>query len=188
MVRTFIGVEVPEKIRKQLGRQIESLHAQFPNVRWVKPDGIHLTIKFIGNLAPDDLRPVFDAVEEAGKKSEPFMLEICGVSALPDLKYPRSIYAGCGEGSDMAQLLNTNIEESFTPLGYLPDKRTYHPHFTLGRVKKPADAAGFIDIADSLREVTFGAMEVHEVVVFMSELKKSGARYTPMQHVELGGF
>ena len=116
------------------------------------------------------------------------MLEIGGISALPDLKYPRSIYAGCGEGSDMAQLLNKNIEEEFTPLGYLPDHRAYHPHFTLGRVKKPTDAAEFITIADELSDLVFGAMEVNEVVVFMSELKNSGARYTPMQHVDLSGF
>lgn len=185
MIRTFIAVEVSPEVRKALGAQIHDLKAHFPKINWVKPDNLHLTLKFIGNIAPDDLPDIFAVTEEAVAEIAGFSLEVCGAGAFPDLIHPRVMYAECTQGREEATQLAEAVEGALAPLGYLPDGRKYAPHLTLGRIKKPSDALGIENHAQELAQARFGVIEVEEVVVFMSELKKHGARHTPMQRIRL---
>lgn len=187
MIRTFLAVEIDEAVTHALLQEVARLKPHFPRINWVKPDNLHLTLKFIGNLPPDDLPELFAAAEQAAAEAEAFPLEVTGVSAFPDLLHPRAVFAGCGEGTAAAIALSGRIEEYVAPLGYPSEARPYHPHFTLGRVKQPADARGLAEFITADKQPVFGTIDVSEIVVFMSELKKHGARHTPMQRIPLRG-
>ncbi len=187
MIRTFIAVELSEEVRAALLDEVARLKPHFPRINWVKPDNLHLTIQFLGNLQPDDLPGIFEAAQEAAAISAPFSLTVAGAGAFPDADHPRVIYAGCTEGEEAAVTLAGHVSEFLAPIGFPPDARRYRPHFTLGRIKQPADALGIGDFLPELAARHFGMIEVEELVVFMSELKKQGARHTPMQRIPLKG-
>lgn len=186
MIRTFIAIELSEDVTAALLAEVERLRPQFPRINWVKPDNLHLTIQFLGNLPPDDLPAVFEAAQEAAAASEPFSLTVAGSGVFPDARHPRALYAGCRDGEEAAVSLAGHVSAALSEIGYPADPRRYSPHFTLGRIKQPADALGIESVLPELQARVYGTLEVEELVVFMSELKKQGARHTPMQRIPLG--
>lgn len=186
MIRIFIGVEINDQTRKRLLDEMAYLKRTAPAVKWAPPENLHFTLKFIGNIPTADLGEVLTATEEAAKEVEPFTLSIEGLGCFPDPERPRIIWAGCGMGSDDMTRLAKSIEDACAEFGYQPEKRLYTPHLTLGRVKHPRDAAELAPLIEDGRREHFGDVYVDSAVVFMSELKRKGARYTPMQHSPLG--
>ena len=185
MIRTFIGIELEPEMRADISQEISYLHGHFPKVRWVRPENLHLTLKFVGTIKPNELSDVFTATEDALADCDPFSLQLSGLGAYPDAIYPRTIWAGCAMGRDRLQLLAKNIEDELATLGYPPERRPYSPHLTLGRVKQPSFARGIEEYIEDGKQMDFGACDISEVVVYMSELKKDGAIYSPMHHIKL---
>ena len=95
------------------------------------------------------------------------------------------ISAGCQSGIEGTVSLANILSKHYAAIGYPPEQRPFQPHFTLGRIKQPSDAAGFDEFSNDLVNVSFGILDIEEITVFMSELKKSGARHTPMQRIKL---
>lgn len=187
MIRTFIAVEIDEATRKDLADEVAYLRHQAPKVRWVEPEAYHLTLKFLGGVAEPELPEIFEAMELAAAEAEPFSLEITGLGVFPNLHAPRTVWAGCGLGADALSTLAQTVESHLDAVGYPPERRPYHPHLTLGRVKQPRDGAGLADALADAARTQFGLVDVDEVVIFMSERRKSGPRYTPMQRIALAG-
>ncbi len=187
MIRTFIGCGISEKLRERLGREMLRLRAAAPLVAWVKPENVHLTLKFLGDVKEDDLQELFDALAEEATGSGPFSLEVRGVGAFPNWRNPRVVWAGIGEGAEEAVGLAEMVEGVCVDLGYEAEGRVFRPHLTLGRVKRPADGYGLEEVARGLESVEFGHIDVDEVVVFMSSLRRTGPVYSPMARFELVG-
>lgn len=186
MIRTFIAVEVAEKIRDKLAEEVRILHAGAPLVKWVKAENMHLTLRFLGDVKEDDLEELFDALAEEAAGISSFAMEIKGIGAFPNWRHPRVVWAGCGEGADEAADLGAAVEEVCVDLGYEREKRPFRPHLTLGRVKQPADARGLEGAVAGLEDKVFGYLDVDAVVVFMSSLRRNGPVYAPMARFELG--
>ena len=187
MVRTFIAVEVSEKIRGRLSHDILQLKSRAPLVKWVIPDNLHLTLRFLGDVKENDLEELFDALREEVESLPPFALEIRGVGAFPNWRHPRVVWAGCGEGADEAVELAETVESLCVDLGYEKERRPFRPHLTLGRVKQPADALGLEEAVNGMEEKLFGYLDVDAVVVFMSSLRRAGPVYSPMARIHLIG-
>ncbi len=188
MIRTFIGCGISDKLRERLGREIARLREAAPLVAWVKPENVHLTLKFLGDVKEDDLEELFAELAEAARTFGPFSLEVAGVGAFPNWRNPRVVWAGIGEGAEEAVELAEVVEEVCVDLGYEPEGRVYRPHLTLGRVKRPADGYGLEGVARGSEGVAFGHIDVDELVVFMSSLRRTGPVYSPMARFELGGM
>lgn len=187
MIRTFIAVEFPEPIKEKISRDIDLLRQAAPLVRWSQPENLHLTARFLGDVKENDLEELFDAVEDAVAEIEPFVLEICGVGAFPNWRYPRVIWAGVKEGAEEAKHLAGLVESACMELGYEKERRPFRPHLTLGRVKEPAHAFGLHTAAHMMEEKEFGIVDVDEIVVFMSTLRRTGPVYSPMVRLPLSG-
>lgn len=187
MVRTFIAVEVSPKIRSRLSDDIVALKAHAPLVKWVKPDNLHLTLRFLGDVKENDLEELFDALHEDVESLAPFTLEIRGIGSFPNWRHPRVVWAGCGEGADEAVELADTVESLCVDLGYEKEHRSFRPHLTLGRVKQPADAMGLESAVTGMEDKLFGYLDVDAVVVFMSNLRRAGPVYSPMARIELLG-
>ncbi len=186
MIRTFIAVAVTPETCEELGREIAYLKACLPRIRWVLAENLHLTLKFFGNVPDKDLPEIFQAANEAAAGATAFTLDIERLGCFPDSRRPRVIWAGCGAGADQLTQLAERVEAACCRRGYARDRRRFSPHLTIGRVKQPRDAEGLSAPLEDARRTLFGSVDVAELVVCMSELKKSGAVYTPMHRAPLG--
>jgi len=185
MIRTFIGIELDEDLGRELNHEISYLKTHAPKIRWVGSDAMHLTLKFLGDIPEKDLPDIFAAVDDAAAELDAVTAEVCGIAAFPNLKYPRVVAADIGAGRDELSRMVTVIDDVFAEIGYPPEKRGFKPHITLGRVKQPQDADGLQDVLEDAANTSFGLLDIGEIVVFMSDLRRTGPVYAPMHRVAL---
>jgi len=164
---------------------LEQFRASDWPVRWVRPDGLHITLKFFGEVVPER----FDAIEEmigfAVRGMPPIHLTIAGAGAFPDLVRPRVLRLDLGGATNDLELLQDRLERGGLGLGFAPEGRPFHPHITLGRVKEgqrlPADAAELLGAVAP--QPMFRA---DRVILFESLPGEMGPRYDPRLELELG--
>lgn len=135
-IRVFIAAPIPLPDKLVLSNVMDALSSKLAEgVRWVNPDGIHLTIKFLGDINPSQASVVAEAMGRAAAQVSPFRIGLSGLGMFPNQKKPRVLWAGV-EG-DMARLteLQEATENELTALGFPKDRRSFNPHLTLGRVR-----------------------------------------------------
>jgi 2'-5' RNA ligase len=133
-VRAFVAVFPPPEVRRAL---VDAAH-ELPvvgEVRWVRPENVHLTLKFLGDVSGDHLGRVAEALEPVRLRHEPFEAEPSGFGAFPSIRRARILWAGIGEGSGRLGALAQDVEASLEPLGFEREDRAYVPHLTLGRAR-----------------------------------------------------
>jgi 2'-5' RNA ligase len=135
-VRTFVAVFPPQRVREALFRAARDLPAS-KAFRLIGPEKLHLTLKFLGNVAEDDLIPVEQALEQLRGRHEPFELETSGFGAFPSERRARILWAGVGEGSGPLRVVAQSVDDLLEPAGFGREHRPYVPHLTLGRARSP---------------------------------------------------
>ena len=136
-IRTFIAIDLPDDAKHALANFTETLKARgLSNVRWVKPNGIHLTLKFLGNIPPSIVPQLLTALEAAAKDHHPFTLSLGDFGVFPNPNNPRVLWVGLK--GDLAALshLQSSVEQHCRNLGFDPDRHPFRPHLTLGRVRR----------------------------------------------------
>jgi 2'-5' RNA ligase len=137
-VRTFVAVFPPPEVRETLVRAARKLPVS-REVRWVRPANVHLTLKFLGDVAEVDLSQVAEVLETIRGRHEPFEVVLSGFGAFPSGRRAKIFWAGIGEGSERLRTLARDVELSLEPLGFEREARPYTPHLTLGRARgRPA--------------------------------------------------
>ena len=137
-MRAFVAVFPPLEVRETLARAARKLPVS-GEVRWVRPANVHLTLKFLGDVAEADLSRVAEVLEAIRERHEPFEVALCGFGAFPSGRRARIFWAGIGEGSERLRALARDVELSLEPLGFEREARPYTPHLTLGRARgRPA--------------------------------------------------
>jgi RNA 2',3'-cyclic 3'-phosphodiesterase len=142
--RAFVAVSPPLEVRRALLQAARGLPVA-GEVRWVKPENVHLTLKFLGDVVEADLVRVTDTLGSVCERHDAFEVEPSGFGAFPSARRARILWAGVGEGAGRLTALAQDIERSLKALGFEPEKRPYRPHLTLGRARgRPAvlEAAG----------------------------------------------
>jgi 2'-5' RNA ligase len=149
-------------------------------VGWVDPTHMHVTLKFLAEIPEDSVWAVRDRVTEklAGRPALP--LQVRGVGAFPDRERPRVLWVGIDSAEDAVTRLAADIDCWLVDLGFAKEKRPFHPHLTLGRVK-----AGAADLLTGLEPVDYGACTLSAVVLYQSVLKREGAEYSPLATIPL---
>jgi 2'-5' RNA ligase len=181
-IRSFIAIELPQNIQSGLAQiRSELERAEHPFVKWVNPEGIHLTLKFLGNIPFKRVTKVAKAMEEATQGFSPFRLEISGLGAFPNLKQPRVVWVGIKGEIDKLLSLQQNIDSALALLGFAREERPFMPHLTLARIKERASPAerkslGELIMSTSL-EISY-PFEVMDVSLMRSQLTPEGAVYT----------
>ena len=187
-MRTFVAVELDDECRRALCNAIERLKPLAGGVRWVRAEAVHLTLKFIGEIDECAVPGVIEALEPAAAASEPFSMRIAGLSAFPSRGRPRVIYGGVEERSGTLMALQAAVESAVAEeLGVAPERRRWTPHITLGRVKDARRCPRMEQIAAALPDQDFGEVCVGSFVLMQSELRPTGALYTPLHRFALGG-
>jgi 2'-5' RNA ligase len=133
-VRVFVAVFPPPEVRRALIGAARELPVA-GEVRWARPENVHLTLKFLGDVPEDGMKRVAEALEPVCLRHGPFDAELSGFGAFPSARRARILWAGIGEGSEFLRRLALDVEASLEPLGFEREGRPYVPHMTLGRAR-----------------------------------------------------
>ena len=185
-VRTFVALEISEATRRRTLQLIEQLRRAQADVRWVDGDNLHVTLKFLGDVDQTALADVCRAVGQASALVPPFEMEVRGAGAYPNLDRPRIIWLGVGQGHEQVSQLFQHIDTALSDIGFAPEQRKFHPHVTLGRIRRAWK--GVADLADLIRkraDFEAGTTAIDRVTVFTSQLGRDGPRYEAIGHLPL---
>jgi 2'-5' RNA ligase len=189
MLRLFIAIELPGGLKKAISQVMDPLRSKAGTtaVRWVPVSNIHLTLKFLGDVAPAGVGLIEEALESEAASHPAFRLEAGGLGAFPNLKRPRVIWLGVDAPPELASL-QRGIESAAARLGYASETRPFSPHLTLGRVRENASAVELIVLSSALKEARFnspGPFAVDAVNLFKSDLLPGGSEYTRLYSASL---
>jgi 2'-5' RNA ligase len=180
VLRTFIAIDLPIGVQDALGRFEKELQTASAPIAWVKPERIHLTLKFLGDVAPDRIPEIQKSLEQVAGTTSPFRLKASGCGAFPSIKQMRVIWVGLQGDEASLNLLQREVEEAMVELGFKREDRPFKPHLTVGRVKGRQHLRIVQDLLMARQGFDAEAFDVTEVVLYKSELRPEGARYTPL--------
>jgi 2'-5' RNA ligase len=180
-MRVFVAVELPTKIQKALGDVQRKLRALTDTARWVAPESIHITLKFIGEVPEKRLEDIDAAF--TGLTWKPFIITVRGVGFFPGTRSPRVFWAGM-EAPTM-QGLAEQLDARMERLGFEKEKRAFRPHITLARARESRIDSELVTAAAPYENQDFGSFSVDRVFLFKSTLKPSGAIYEKLKEYPL---
>ncbi len=187
-IRTFIAVEVSPAALRRAADLIERLQASDVQVKWVNPSNMHLTLKFLGDVAEAELPAVCRAVDQAATPLQPFEISLVGAGAFPDLRRPRTVWIGVDRGADALCRLQAALDKSLKKLGFPKERRRFHPHLTIGRIRQSPAAASLLgERIRELEQFDAAGATIDSVVVFASHLAKTGPTYEVLSRAPLAG-
>lgn len=184
-MRAFVAVDLPEALRGALAAAQRRLAAAGARVRWVAPDRLHLTLKFLGDLDEAAAAGLSAGLREAAARHEPFGLDVHGLGSFP-AREPRVVWAGCGGEVGRLVRLVRDVEACAQAVGVPPEPRPFTAHVTLGRVKGPGGTRALARAVDGDKTAVFGPFEVREIVLYRSDLSPEGPRYHRLEAFPLG--
>jgi RNA 2',3'-cyclic 3'-phosphodiesterase len=174
-VRLFVALDLRKEVREAMRELITSLRPNAENARWVSPDGMHITLKFIGHVDAAKAGSIRAALTHS-HSSQPVDMHFRGVGFFPNDKRPRVVWCGIEASPNLAQLA-AQIERALEPLGIERESRDFAPHLTLARLNPPARADELVRAANELKLRDFGSARETEFHLFESITKPSGAEY-----------
>ena len=192
-IRTFIAIHLSQEARLQLSDAIRSLGSEIPSgVRWVDPEAIHLTLKFLGDIDPALVEDVLQAMEQAACRSLSFHLHLNGLGVFPNERRPRVFWAGLGGDLDALQALQEKLETAMSGpmygLDFPRERRAFSPHLTLGRVRDTVSAVARQRVGDLVSRGSLDGADpwpVNAVHLMRSNLTPDGAVYSSLGSVSL---
>jgi len=188
-IRAFIAIELPAELRQELTRLQAELKADNRlRIKWVNPNGIHLTLKFLGNIPVSDTDRITQAMTDAARRIMPFYLKTETLGAFPNLKRAQVVWVGLGGETDKLKQLQQLIETNLTQLGFAAEQRQFKPHLTLarlGREVSPAERQHLGEFIASTRFEMGERMKVDSINLIRSQLTREGAVYSRISSAEL---
>jgi 2'-5' RNA ligase len=188
-IRCFIAIELPDRIKDGLRQLESSLRTNDPSRgRWVDPGGIHLTLKFLGNVEINKVASITGKMNEAAQATHPFRLGIHGLGAFPNLRKVQVVWVGIKGDLERLQTLQKALEAGMAEIGFPAENRPFTPHLTLARLRETAtieqrQALG--EYISELRIETDLMFEVNSFSLMRSQLTRDGAVYSQLASIDL---
>jgi len=180
-IRSFIAIPLKPDIIDRIEKVQKELRSLRADVKWVRPQSIHFTLKFLGNIEESQISAIAQKIQHATGGYTSWPIHLKNLGTFPSLRNPRVIWVGIEDTSGQIVTLQRQIEHALSTLGFAQEKRNFSPHLTLGRVKSPRGKKDLIQYLIDEREKTLGKIQVDRVVLFRSELHPSGAIYTALK-------
>ncbi len=185
-MRAFIGIGLPESCRTAIARALSPFRNESGRVAWVRDQNLHLTLKFLGEIRPEEVDALATLLSEAGSDVPPFDFDVAGVGAFPSLRAPRVLWVGIREPLELVGKLQQNIETALSRSGFPREDRPFHPHVTAGRVKGALPPDWGDRFAGALSGIRFGSARAESFRLYESRLSPAGATYAVVREFPLG--
>ena len=178
-MRLFIAIEIPENIRTVFAALLKDFRALAPQLKWVRTENLHVTLKFLGETDPSKSGSLQNALSGV-RSAEPANLEFRGLGFFPNEKRPRVFWAGM-EASAILKTLAADVDQALHKLGFPLEERPFAPHLTLARIFLPILPPKLLQAINEKSGQTFGSLSADEFHLIESKLKPAGAEYTTLQ-------
>ena len=159
-MRTFLAIPLPENVRQVVYGFVQNEAKKDLPIKWVAYENLHITLRFLGEIDMDMKARVVQVVAGVCRKCSPFRAQLRGLGCFPGSRNPRVLWLGVDEGSQALCDLDGLLEKGFVPLGFKEEKR-FHPHLTIGRIKKPCHVDDILK-----KELSTDPFDIHSVVLF----------------------
>ena len=195
-MRIFIGIDLDEGIRTKIARFLEGVSEFAPDARWVRPESLHITLKFIGEQKPEQVAAITQKLRQV--ESGSFTIQLAGYGFFPTAKAPRVFWIGIHADTQLAQLA-ANIDAAVGELGIPREEREFSPHLTLARAggrsgdpkwrkgDRPNSVFALLQKRlAAMGELDFGTMTADKFILYRSQLSPAGSKYTKLEHFPIG--
>ncbi len=149
------------------------------DLKLVSPQNIHVTIRFLGDMSPNMVEKVFNAIKNV--KFTPFSVQLCGLGVFPSINYPRVVWAGMTQGVEQLKSIVTQLEPQIQALGFPKDKYGFNPHLTIARVRSSANKQHLAELVTKKAAYDFGVISANCLRLKRSQLSPKGPTYTTLE-------
>jgi 2'-5' RNA ligase len=182
-MRTFVAIDIPDEIRSRIEVLIATLRRVPANVRWSRPEALHITLKFLGEIPAENVDTVKLALHSL-PDADPVTIRIAGAGFFPSERTPRVLWLGIESGPELGTVAAA-IEQRLVPLGVPPDERPFSPHLTLGRIRAANGMALLRDILSRQGALSMGSFTASEFFLYESQLAPGGSIYRKLARFSL---
>jgi len=184
-LRCFIAISLPYELKAKISGIQEKLKAAGADVSWTRPEGMHLTLKFFGEIEDKRIPKIEKALDAVVDGIPTFTLSVSGMGTFPDMRRPRVIWIGLKEDGGNLLRLQKGVEEELKKTGFPSEDRRFTPHITLGRIRSNKNTDKLLRLIEEGKVEELGSFDVSEVHLIKSELKPAGAEYTELYSIIL---
>ena len=185
MIRSFIAVELPQETRDALAFVQERLRQGGARVRWLNPNSIHLTLKFLGNVATTQVDEIAAAAARELRDQQSLTLNVAGLGVFPNKRAPKIIWAGIQGEVERLSHVQGLLESALEKLGFPREQRAFRPHVTIGRIKDRRRSQGLLQVMTSVQLPECNSFDVDQIILYKSDLRPTGAIYTKLHRMPL---
>lgn len=181
-MRLFVALDIPAEIRQRMAEYMERARQYAPEARWARVEGLHVTLKFLGEVSDQKVPEIKIALNVL--KASPVEVTFQGIGFFPNARSPRVFWIGVQATGALPQLAALT-EETLAQQGFAPEQRPYSPHLTLARAAAPGSLRGLTPLLEHEASPQFGTMTAREFFLFQSHLGKGGSKYTKLERFSL---
>jgi 2'-5' RNA ligase len=185
MIRAFIAFKMPDDVLSSLSRVQEGLKSYGFKAKWVRPQSIHLTLKFLGNIHSDHVQPIAEVMRDAAEGYAPLSLCARGIGVFPNMKRPRVIWVGLAGQVNLLGDLQQKLDDGLSEIGFKKEDRSFKGHLTLGRFKTRINSNDMKCALKEFAEFETEAFAGDQLILFKSVLTPTGAVYSKLKTVPL---
>jgi 2'-5' RNA ligase len=181
--RTFIALEIKEIIKELLAEVQQKIGSEIGGIKWVKPNNLYLTLKFLGPTCEDKIEDISDILINAAGNLNSFNISVSGLGAFPSSNNPKVIWAGL-RADDVLYNIQKDIDISLESLGFAKGKRPFSPHLTIGRLRDGRAKKQLKDVFEQIRTEP-GSFEADRITFYKSDLMPEGPVYSELKSIQL---
>ena len=185
MLRAFIAITPPTTLQQTMAEVRQVFQRLSLPWRWVTPDYIHLTLRFLGNVPEESVTSLLQAMEQAAQGQIAFPLRARALGCFPHPARPRVLWVGLDDPSQALGHLDERLMAALTPLGFPPEDRPFHPHLTLARAQNGTCSRQLLPMLQTYDSRDFGEFLVTQLHLVQSDLQRGGSRHTILRSVTL---
>jgi RNA 2',3'-cyclic 3'-phosphodiesterase len=178
-MRLFVAIEIEPEIRGRIIDFVEQVKPMLADARWVPPEGLHITLKFLGNVADERSESIEQALRTVQAPS--VFLSVRSIGFFPNPRSPRVLWTGIEAGPELTTLAQ-RVDEALAPVGFEREKRAFNPHVTIARFK---DSRRKVDVSPIGQKPSFGTMTATEFHLYESKLSPQGSRHSKLESFDL---
>ncbi len=183
-MRSFIAIEIPDTLKSAMAELQQEFKKYGADVRWVKPENIHLTLKFLGSIDKGEVDKITEIMKEICSRYTAFGLEMTGVGVFPGTRSPRVLWVSINSSRILTEI-QREIDEGIANLGFKQEKRKFTAHLTLGRFRSAAGKEDLMKAVKLHEKDIFGSVNVESISLMRSDLNPAGARYSKIAEFPL---